>query len=47
MIRDVHPFGKEYGNVTIDFTDFRALKSIDPSREGAVPAFSVSRSQTN
>jgi hypothetical protein len=31
MIRDVHPFGKEIGNVTIDYTNFRPLQSIDPA----------------
>jgi hypothetical protein len=31
MIRDVHPFGKEVGNVTIQFSAFTALKSVPDS----------------
>ena len=34
MVRDVHPFGKEVGNVTTDFTDFRALGPLDPAMTG-------------
>ena len=28
MVRDVHPFGKEEGNITSTFSNFQALKSI-------------------
>jgi len=28
MIRDVHPFGREAGNISITFSDFKALKVV-------------------
>ena len=31
MIRDVHPFGKEVGNITIDFQNFKQVQSIPAS----------------
>ena len=31
MIRDLHPFGKELGNLTIDYTNFEEVSSIPAS----------------